>query len=1019
MDFANPVNSTGALPERRGSRLKRLAGWCAGIFTGLILLLLALPTLLSNGTVLSWMLSRVNASIAPATVKAESISLAWFREQTLTGIRYTDPVRGIDATVKEVRFSSLRHLLPVRKITVDCTVDTPEIALSAPHPLPGIPLPESPGTEAGVPTATRQILLPVWDIALNLTVQKGRLSHETLPEPLLSDLSCTIAIPERSAAPTITLNTALLDGTLSARTTLAPPETLLTATAPAAMFSSAELTFAAEWAQLDLTVNPLPARAYPGGTLTLSVPCDKLLKRLRSLNLPLPENVKGLSGTLALTGRLEAAAKAEEYRLSTSLQTQNLTGMIDGKRLTLSPSLNLIAEFDPKKCIEGRVERLSIDLPGVMASGSGSLRSGTLAARAEINTLLSTLAPFIGEIPLTEPVVLNLSAAATPSTLKLTATAKSNPTNLATLTVNGDGVNLAERSFASLKTTLQADLAQLAPLFPLPTGQSLSGTLYLNTSAFGSLNAWQAKGVAALRSVVFDSAGWHVEEPSLLEGSASCSFSEKNGLAWSGISLTAPFITAIGEFAKNNLTLAGTLNPQQVLTYRKKPAEIRVTGEPKWELTATLGATTDLEVAVTADPFAITLPDGMPLALPVTAKAAGTASAEEVTLSSYTLTTPYLDLNGKGTFTVETKRLVTSGLFTPDLTQLWNLPFCAPCREAGFALSGRHSNPYSFDLPLGDGLAGILNYGTGEATVVFDKITVPGLNIPNGRATVTLRDAVAAMDGNFSVNNGTVSLQPRLNLAEKPMRLSWPEKRHIFKDISLSQELLDACLKKINPLLTGTVVPGGSVELFCDTLTFTLDDPLASLDARLTFKTRHCAFDPTGNLNILINLLRLTRRTITLPDQDFTIAIEQGILACDTIEFTLPPATLQCSGSTNLKTGEVNYLVQLPLTEQLLGRRLSKYLTGDRLLELPVSGTTHKPILNTGPLLNLLRDSAVSIGIGKLTSRAGKILEKAGGIGLEVGGAAGDTIETGGEIGADAVEALDDVLKNLFKRKKK
>ena len=122
MDFSKPINAKAKRPKRWGRRV--LLG-----LLGLLVLVMALvalaPTLLSTGAARRFVLGKVNAAIAPATLEVGDWSFAWTRDQSLSDIRYTDARQGIDARVRKVGVSSLWELVPVGKITARVEVEAP------------------------------------------------------------------------------------------------------------------------------------------------------------------------------------------------------------------------------------------------------------------------------------------------------------------------------------------------------------------------------------------------------------------------------------------------------------------------------------------------------------------------------------------------------------------------------------------------------------------------------------------------------------------------------------------------------------------------------------------------------------------------------------------------------------------------------------------------------------------------------------------------------------------------------
>ena len=282
------------------------------------------------------------------------------------------------------------------------------------------------------------------------------------------------------------------------------------------------------------------------------------------------------------------------------------------------------------------------------------------------------------------------------------------------------------------------------------------------------------------------------------------------------------------------------------------------------------------------------------------------------------------------------------------------------------------------------------------------------------------------MDGTWQVNGGKLTLCPQVNFSATPYVLTLPEGSRVLDQVQVTSELLDVALRAVSPVLPGSADPQGSMSLRVEALRLPLGGetpPLAALEAKLRFLTHDVAVKPNGTLGSVLTLLQVRDRMLTLPDQDFGVAISGGQLTCDEISLRVSGVKLRCAGSSNLLTRELNYTLSMPLTEQLLGSRLSKKLPVGQTLSLPITGTIDRPQVETGPILNFLKENALSRATQKVGQRLEKALQKTGEAGLEVGGAAGDVAgEALNAIGSGAEsagDALNKALEGLFKKRER
>lgn len=1036
MDFTRPINATGTSPKRKGRWGRRLL-----LAVGAVLVLLAAavgaaPTVLSTAWARAFVLAKVNAALAPARVEVRDWSLAWFGAQCVEGVAYEDARSGVQAKARALRVGSLWALLPLGKMTVEVAVEAPEVTLGAAAKAAPSPVAPAPAPAESAPRAP--FALPAWDLSARLTITEATVRLAALPEPLVTQGKAELTVPSLDKDIVFALGARLLgDATLSTEATLPSAQALLAATAPADFLRRVNVCLEAPWAQVvAVATAEAEGAAWPEAKCNAELRLAEAFARAKAFGAEVP-GLEALAGGLTLAATIAPARTAGAQSVTLDLHSKEVACTYEGKALRLSPRLNLAATVDPERPLAATLERLSLDFPGLLASGSGSLAGGTLVAQLEANELLATFAPFVGGFQLPAPLSVRLDARAEGGVFGLTAKARSGQATLADVTAKAEGIDLAAQSVRSAKLGVKADLAAAARFAPLPEGQSLAGTLYLNAAAAGSPTELKGSLAVALRDIAYRAASWKVDEPSLLEGEATFEGGprEPNGafpdwlLAVPTLRLTMPIATLEGSASYvprggMSLSAKGAARPGDALAkwrvWGKDETPLTLAGTLAYSLQGSYDAqkTGRALVELASEDFAVTLPDTPAIVLPFTLKADAAQGETATRLDAFSLTSPYLTLSAKGGLKDGHARL--EGEWTPNLTRAFaDLPFFGGLRKH-VTVTGNAARPFAFEAPIDQGAAGILSYGKGNAEVAIDRVTVPGLDIPGGTVKATLAEGVAALDGRLTVNGGTVRLTPRVALTAQPYALTVPDGAKVLEGVALTQELMDAAFKVVNPLLAGSATPQGTVDLVCDSLTLPLaGDPLRESEAKLTLLTHGCGVAPNGMLGTLLGLLHVKDRMAYLPDQTFGVRVAEGTLTCDPIHMRIAAVRLECTGSTNLVTRELDYTLALPLTQQLLGDRLAKRLKVGETLRLPIGGTFDKPALDTAPVLGALADSALGRAADRLTERLGKTLQKGGEAGMEAGGAVGDVLRATGETGADVGEKVGDALRSLFDRKRK
>ncbi len=1004
MDFTQPINASDVLRPRKGRGWRGLLWGLGGVLLFLIAGMAALPWVLSSTWVRDALVSRLNQSLAPACVEVKGLSFAWFGEQVFTGITYTDVRQGVRISVPTVRLNALWELLPIGTIRAEVALDAPVVDLSPPEVMP---------TVAAVPTGLAEVkarpavVLPAWDVSIRATVKEATVRHTSLAEPLLTQGAAELTLPSLDHAIGVTMAGMLLDAAVQAEAILTPPRVCLAVANPRELLQTATLAVDAPWATLNANAQTTQCDVH--GTVAL----EPLVQRLQTLGVPLATGLERASGSLAFGATLAPGALAETQTLTLDVRAPEAVSLTyRQKNVRFAPRIGLTVTAHPKHPLGATIERLSLDLPGLMASGKGTLAEGTLAARLEMQPFWETIAPLLGEFSLAHPMTLSLNAHAKKGTLAVESLATTRKSTVAKLMLKAEGIDLAKQAVRSAKAELMTHLEPLTRFFSLPNKQTLSGTGYLNVAAAGSLQGLRGKATFALHDVVYRAASWEVEEPEFLKGEVAFA-ATPHVLDFPAMTLQTPIGKLEGKVAYTlKQTLAqglsalvrGSVNPGEGLrkwrVWGKDESPVALSGNLNVILSATprmdSGALPTVALELAAPEASITLPNQSPFVVPLTVRlTAQDGVPGRIDLSHVALITPYVESEASGTLTLSTATLFLEGSLTPDLEQVWALPPFAAARELGFSVSGRHTRPFALTLPLGVDVSEMLNLGEGQAALTFDRIHVPGLDIPGGSARLTLARGMAELDGRFAVNGGTLTVRPRVSLAAKPYLLSTPENTPLLENVALSQPLLDSALRVINPLLSGSASPQGTVDLICQSFVMPLSEtPLADVEARVTLATKSCGITPNGLLGTVLHVLRVDSKMANLPDQQVGVVVDDGVLTCDPIRMHLAAIRLDCAGSTNLLTHELDYALTLPLTEQLVGHRLAKHLRLNQNLRLPIYGTFERPRLDAGPLLSALADSAL-------------------------GRATGTVIRVTGEAGQAAGDQLEQALRTLFRKREK
>ena len=1022
MNFLRPIN---AQKDSRGKKhpLRPVLWWCILLPVLLLALVLAAPSLLSTAGVRNLLLATLNRQIAPATLSVDTWKLCWTQPQTVTNITYTDPAAGLTATLPSLTLNPLLELLPIGKIRAEIALQSPTLhwdaaALTAQTP-PATTVTTEPTPPADTAAEAPAILLPAWDIALRLNITDATFISPQLPQPILQRGDFSLHLPARDAPIQLTLSSQCLAAPLTATATLCPLTELVAAGVSPRALQEARVQFDAPWAQLMFQATATE-KSLPEASLDFTLEAGRAFSRLRPLNL-LPQALNSVSGAITLKAALAPTGNGN-FQTTCSLTGKEFAFAYDGKTLLCEPSIAANLLLIPEHPLESRLHQLDVRLPGVSVRGAGTLNDCTLEASFDTAAFWTTFAPFIGAYPLLQPFTATLSAALHHQSLELSAALHHRQRAIGSLSLKADGLDVETQSVQALKLNSRWSLEDLLAIVShLPKTSVAKGELYANLAAKGSLDHLEAEALFACQNATLRSTAWTIVAPQLAKGEAKFVL-ENDRLALRSLALSSPIATLSGEadvqFSPSPtgaFRITGELLPETLFkTWRnwgKDETPFQMNGTLSCALSGTLQAQTlNTAATVQTEDLQFHPKNSDPLPLPFKLQLNADLQKQGATLKHCAFTMQGLEVNGKGALALPDGQLALTGEWTPDFDTLFTtLPPLAKHRGT-FAVSGRHSNAFTFETPLFHGLPGIVNYGRGSTTLAFDTLTCPGLDVPGGQLAFTLAEGVAALDGELAVNNGKLFLHPRLSYEGTDPVLTWKPDRPVLEKVQLTPKLFDTTIAALSPLLIGSASPSGALSLTCNALRLPLTPQMkTAVTAAFTLQTENCQLHPNGAVRDIFNVISERPSALRLDDQTFRVNIDQGLLVTDPIHFRIEALKVSCEGKTNLATQTIDYRVTIPLTAQLLGRSLAKHAKPGQTVVLPVHGTMTQPKVDTTPLVNAVSSVAVERAKQKLSEKLDKALQKRA-------RKAAKPPESGrSPEKASPEDALEEALRNLFR----
>jgi len=517
----------------------------------------------------------------------------------------------------------------------------------------------------------------------------------------------------------------------------------------------------------------------------------------------------------------------------------------------------------------------------------------------------------------------------------------------------------AEGVRAALDLDVRAVLQAFRTLLPLPAGATAEGRLLLNLTAEVAGGAAEGKFTAAGRGLALQTTAWSAREPDA-RAEGALSFDDAGGTAGlANLSFTAraariavPRLRVRGLRGGGPLAVDGAADVSadlgEVSRWRRPSrdgaAPPQIDGSLRLRLDAAAapgGTRLALDGALDGLSFAPARGRGRLREKRVALKGAAVLAADARTLEldALGIATEWLDLAAKGEIADLTGAAAAAlrGTVAVDYGVLAQRLAASGMNHV--ALSGKPGpRPFTFKGDLGGGLAPLRSFAAAEGTLGVGGIRLLEMDVAPADAALALREGVLTLSYQPAAGAGAVRLRPVVQVAVDPPVLEIGGGAPILDRVPLTQAFTDTLLAMVNPLLRGCLVGGGTVDL---TAAETLI-PLAAVAAEqvettLAVTLHDCPFTVAGVLAEAFDLAGIERREIVVKQTTIRAVCRDGRIQTEPFEMAVNDHKVRFHGSVGFDQS-VAYVVELPLTEKLVGREAWPFLKG-LTLRLPVTGT--------------------------------------------------------------------------------
>lgn len=283
-----------------------------------------------------------------------------------------------------------------------------------------------------------------------------------------------------------------------------------------------------------------------------------------------------------------------------------------------------------------------------------------------------------------------------------------------------------------------------------------------------------------------------------------------------------------------------------------------------------------------------------------------------------------------------------------------------PYLPQGLRLEGQRKDTISFDstYPTDQKDKLLENLNT-KAKVGFAKAEYMGLNFGPTDVDFQIQNGLLKIAPfSTTVNNGQLNFAGEANLKDKPSLLKTTEPIQIVKDIQINNEMARKLLKYVNPVFANAVNVSGVANFNCERLAIPLDKVNKNdIEVIGTISANKMLLEGSDLLGQMVSLAGGSVRGQNCTIHPTRFVLQNGQLEYEDMQLDVGDNPVNFKGTIGLDT-RLNMTVTLPYT--MSGRTARVGEKTDDRISLPLTGTTDKPELDLG---KLLEEQAIKKGL--------------------------------------------------------
>jgi len=270
----------------------------------------------------------------------------------------------------------------------------------------------------------------------------------------------------------------------------------------------------------------------------------------------------------------------------------------------------------------------------------------------------------------------------------------------------------------------------------------------------------------------------------------------------------------------------------------------------------------------------------------------------------------------------------------------------------GLKLEGKTKLPVSFSskYPTGQTQKLLANLNT-KGKLGFERADYMGLTFGPTEVDVQVQKGLMTIAPfSTTLNKGQFKFAAHTDFNQKPTLLKTPEPIQVMKDIQINDETTRKLLMYLNPVFANAVNVSGVANFHCEQLAIPLSRASRNdIEVVGTVSIDHLRLQASDLLGQILSVAGMKFRDQSITIHPTRFVLRDGFLRYDDMQMDVGDNPVNFRGTIGLDKS-LDMTIVLPYTLEGRTARVSEKTVGKRI-SLPLKGTTDKPELDVGRLL--------------------------------------------------------------------